>query len=58
MWNLLIPLKMSSTGKRKRREKRVPPSAVDKAMAKLEGGGTEVSLVRTPVEMGMDENSC
>ena len=24
-------------------------------MAKLEGGGTEVSLVRTPVEMGMDE---
>jgi hypothetical protein len=42
-------------GKRVRREKRVPPSALDKAKAHIEAGGTEVSLLRTPIEMGMDE---
>ena len=33
------------------------PSALDKAMEKIKKGGTEVSLVRTPIEIGMDEKS-
>ena len=31
------------------------PSALDKAMEKIKKGRTEVSLVRTPIEIGMDE---
>ena len=69
MWDLVVLLKIGRKAmedvvlhdaplhpaKRVRREKRVPPSALDKAMAKIKNGGTEVSLLRTPIEMGMDE---
>jgi hypothetical protein len=53
----LLPSKDEAepSAKRVRRAKRIPPSEVDKAMAKIQGGGTSVFLANAPNEMGMDK---
>jgi hypothetical protein len=49
------PALAAPSRKRVRREKRVPPSELDKATEKIREGGKIVSLIGTPIKPDMDD---
>jgi len=48
------PVPAAPSRKRVRREKRVPPSVLDKATEKIRQGGKDISLIGAPIEPDMD----